>query len=88
MDAELASDAALDDWLMANSGTSHHVSGTCKMGPASDDMAVVDQQGRIHGLENIRVADASIMPDCIRANTNATTIMIGEKVADYIRTGR
>jgi choline dehydrogenase len=88
VDADLTSDAALDDWLMRNSGTSHHVSGTCKMGPAGDDMAVVDQHGRIHGLENIRVADASIMPDCIRANTNATTIMIGEKVADYIRTGR
>ena len=88
MDADLTSDAALDDWLMRNSGTSHHVSGTCKMGPASDDLAVVNQHGQIHGLQNIRVADASVMPDCIRANTNATTIMIGEKVADYIRTGR
>ena len=54
------------------------------MGPASDPMAVVDQHGKIHGLQNIRVADASIMPDCIRANTNATTIMIAEKVADYV----
>jgi choline dehydrogenase len=54
------------------------------MGPASDPMAVVDQRGNIHGLQNIRVADASIMPDCIRANTNATTIMIAEKVADYV----
>ena len=88
VDSELVSDAALDDWLMRNSGTSHHVSGTCKMGPASDGMAVVDQQGKIHGLENIRVADASVMPDCIRANTNATTIMIGEKIADYIRSGK
>jgi choline dehydrogenase len=58
------------------------------MGPASDSMAVVDQHGKVHGLENIRVADASIMPDCIRANTNATTIMIGEKIADYVRNGR
>ena len=58
------------------------------MGPASDELAVVDQQGKIHGLENIRVADASVMPDCIRANTNATTIMIGEKIADYIRSGK
>ena len=88
VDSELVSDAALDDWLMRNSGTSHHVSGTCKMGPASDGMAVVNQQGKIHGLENIRVADASVMPDCIRANTNATTIMIGEKIADYIRSDR
>jgi choline dehydrogenase len=87
-DADLASDAALDDWLMRNLGTSHHVSGTCKMGPASDPMAVVDQHGRLHGFDGLWVADASIMPDCIRANTNATTIMIGERVADFIKVGR
>ena len=87
-DEELESDDALDDWLRRNSGTSHHVSGTCKMGPDSDPMAVVDQYLKVKGVEGLRVADASIMPDCIRANTNATTIMIGEKVADYIREGR
>jgi len=63
----------------------HHICGTCKMGPASDPMAVVDQYGRVHGLDNLRIADASIMPDCIRANTNATTIMIGERVADFLK---
>ena len=53
--------------------------------PAVDvEMAVVDQHGKVHGLQNIRVADASIMPDCIRANTNATTIMIAEKISDYV----
>ena len=52
---------------------------------ASDPMAVVDQYGRVHGLDNLRVADASVMPDCIRANTNATTIMIGERVADFLK---
>jgi choline dehydrogenase len=87
-DADLVSDAALDDWLMRNVGTSHHVSCTCKMGPASDPMAVVDQFGRVHGLQGLRVADASIMPDCIRANTNATTIMIGERVADFMKEGK
>jgi choline dehydrogenase len=87
-DADLASDAALDDWLMRNLGTSHHISATCKMGPASDPMAVVNQYGRVHGLEGLWVADASIMPDCIRANTNATTIMIGERVADFIKAGK
>ena len=87
-DADLASDQALDDWLRHNIGTSHHVSGTCKMGPAADPMAVVDQYGRVHGLENLRIADASTMPDCIRANTNATTIMIGERIADFMRQGR
>ena len=51
-------------------------------------MAVVDQYGRVHGLDNLRIADASIMPDCIRANTNATTIMIGERIADFMRKGR
>jgi choline dehydrogenase-like flavoprotein len=87
-DADLASDAALDAWLMRNIGTSHHIVGTCKMGPAMDPLAVVDQHGRVHGLENLRVADASIMPDCIRANTNATTIMIGERMADFVQAER
>jgi choline dehydrogenase len=57
------------------------------MGPSSDPMAVVDQFGRVHGLEKLRVIDASIMPDCIRANTNVTTMMIGERLADCIRQG-
>jgi choline dehydrogenase len=54
------------------------------MGPDSDPMAVVNQHGQVHGIEGLRVADASIMPDCIRANTNLTTIMIGERIADWI----
>jgi choline dehydrogenase-like flavoprotein len=87
-DADLASDGALEDWLMPNLGTAHHVSGTCKMGPAADRMAVVSQYGRVHGLEGLWGADASIMPDCIRANTDTTTIMIGEPVADFIKEGR
>ncbi len=87
-DEELASDDLLDDWLRRNSGTSHHISGTCKMGPDSDPMAVVDQHLKVKGVEGLRVADASIMPDCIRANTNATTIMIGEKVSDFIKEGK
>jgi choline dehydrogenase len=57
------------------------------MGRADDPMAVVDQHCRVRGLENIRVVDASVMPDVIRANTNATTIMIAERVADWIREG-
>ena len=58
------------------------------MGVDSDPMAVVNQYGRVRGIEGLRVADASIMPDCIRANTNATTIMIGERVSDFIKEGR
>ena len=86
-EADLESDDSLDAWMMRTVGTSHHISGTCKMGPASDGMAVVDQYGRVHGLDGLRVVDASIMPDCIRANTNATTLMIGERVSDFIRSG-
>jgi choline dehydrogenase len=84
-DQELASDDALDAWLRHNVTTSQHISGTCKMGPASDPLAVVDQYGRVYGLAGLRVADASVMPDVIRANTNATTIMIAERVADFMR---
>ena len=83
--ADLESDDALDEWMMRNVRTSHHISGTCKMGPESDPMSVVDQQGRVRGIDGLWVADASIMPDCIRANTNATSIMIGERVSDFIR---
>jgi choline dehydrogenase-like flavoprotein len=86
-DNSLDSDDALDKWLMDNVGTQQHSTGTCKMGPSSDPMAVVDQYCRVHGLEGLRVVDASIMPDVVRANTNATAIMIGERVADMIANG-
>jgi choline dehydrogenase len=86
-DQALASDKALDDWLLHRVTTTQHISGTCKMGPASDPLAVVDQHCRVHGLTGLRVADASVMPDVIRANTNATTIMIAERVADFVRQG-
>ena len=82
---ELESDDSLDAWMLETVDIGQHLSGTCKMGPATDPMAVVDQYGRVHGTENIRVADASIMPDVIRANTNLTTIMIGERIADWIK---
>ena len=84
---DLASDEALDAWMMRTVFNTTHASGTCKMGPASDPMAVVDQQLNIHGLENIKVADASVMPNVIRANTNCTTIMIGERCAEWLRGG-
>jgi choline dehydrogenase len=58
------------------------------MGSASDPMAVVDQYCLVHGMEGLRVVDASVMPDVIRANTNATTMMIAERVADWIKAGR
>ncbi len=87
-DVELATDEALDEYLLREVTTGQHISGTCKMGPASDPMAVVDQFGHVHGLQNLRVVDASIMPNCIRANTNVTTMMIGERIADFMRQGK
>ena len=85
---DLSSLDALDNWIKRTAGTSHHVSSTCKMGPSSDDMAVVDQYGKVHGVNGLRVADVSIMPDCVRANTNATVMAIGERVADFISKGK
>ena len=85
---ELQDDDLLDLWIRKNSSTSHHISSTCKMGPESDSMAVVDQYGKVHGIENLRVADASIMHDCVRANTNVPSMMVGEKVAEFIKQGK
>ena len=86
-DAELASDDALDEFMRREVTTGQHISCTCKMGTSNDPMAVVDQYGKVHGLQNLRVVDASIMPDCVRANTNVTTMMIGEHISDFIRQG-
>ena len=80
----LASDKALDEWILQHLISAYHSSGTCKMGPASDSMAVVDQYCKVHGLENLRVVDASVMPDLVRSNANCTTIMIAERVAEWM----
>ena len=84
-DAALASPAAMDEWLARNVLTSHHPCGTARMGSASDEGAVVDAAGRVHGVEGLRVVDASIMPDCPRVNINATTMMVAEKIAAAMR---
>jgi choline dehydrogenase-like flavoprotein len=86
-DTDLASDAALDEWLRREVTTYSHISGTCMMGPVSDAMAVVDQYGKVHGLEGLRVVDASIMPTLVRAPINPTVLMIGERMAALIRQG-
>jgi choline dehydrogenase-like flavoprotein len=69
-------------------GTAHHLADTSKMGRAADSMAVVDQCGRVRGLNGLRVVDASIMPDVVRANTNATIIIMAERIADWIKVGK
>jgi choline dehydrogenase len=86
-DAELATDAALDDWLMRDVSTSHHLAGTCKMGPPADSEAVVDQYCSVHGVGGLRVVDASIMPTPVGANTNLPTMMIAERAAELIGNG-
>ena len=87
-DSDLESDETLDLWMKRCVGTGHHVSCTAKMGPGSDPMAVVDQYGKVYGAEGLRVVDASIMPECVRANINVTVLMIGERVADFIKQGK
>jgi choline dehydrogenase len=84
----LADDDALDLWIRQTVGTARHVSGTCKMGPDSDPMAVVDQYCRVKGVQGLWVADASVMPRIPRSGgTHATVIMIGERVVDWVASG-
>ncbi len=87
LDSDLVSDQTLDDWLLRNVSSSFHIAGTCKMGPDSDSEAVVDQHLKVRGVEGLRVVDASVMPDVVRANANVTTMMIAERAADFIRSG-
>jgi choline dehydrogenase len=83
---DLASDAALDEWCLNAIGfAGFHSAGSCKMGPDSDPEAVVDQFCRVRGIEGLRVVDTSVMPSIVRANTNATAIMLGERVADWMK---
>ena len=84
-DDDLMSDDALDHWLLRSVVSGRHLTSTCKMGPRSDPQAVVDQRGRVHGVDGLRVVDASIMPTITRANTNFTTIAIAERIADLMR---
>nr|WP_298111409.1 choline dehydrogenase [uncultured Pseudomonas sp.] len=81
--AELQSDAELDAFIREHGETAYHPSCSCKMG--FDEMAVVDGQGRVHGMQGLRVIDASIMPLITTGNLNAPTIMMAEKIADQIR---
>ena len=78
----VGTDEQLLDYARRRGGTVFHPTSTCKMG--GDPMAVVDPELRVHGVSGLRIADASIMPTVVSGNTNAATIMIGEKVADMV----
>ena len=80
--AALKSDRELTAWLRANATTTFHPVGTCRMG--TDPMAVVDARLAVHGMAGLMVADASVMPAIVSGNTNAPTVMIGEKAAEFI----
>ena len=80
--------AALEDaWLERTVMTGHHVSSTCRMGRADDPAAVVDPSGRVHGIAGLRVIDASVLPDSVRANIHATVLAVAEVMASRIEAG-
>jgi choline dehydrogenase len=82
--ADVQDDAAIDDFVRRSVESAYHPCGTCRMGDASDPQAVVDPQGRVIGIDSLRVVDSSIMPSITTGNLNAPTIMLAEKCADAI----
>jgi len=82
-----ASRVGLERHVRETCHTVYHPAGTCKMGPDDDEMAVVDPQLRVRGVEGVRVADTSIMPKITSGNTNAPAIAIGERVAELVGRG-
>jgi len=81
---DVSSDAEIDAWVKENVESAYHPAGTCKMGDATDQSAVVDISCRVHGLKNLRVVDASVFPTLPNGNINAAVIMVAEKIADVI----
>ena len=82
---DVRSDAEIDAFVRATAESAYHPCGTCRMGPEGDQGAVVDGEGRVLGVQGLRVVDASIMPGIVSGNLNAPTIMVAEKLADAIR---
>jgi choline dehydrogenase len=85
LDRPLPTEDELTQFVLANAYDAAHICGTCRMGAAGDPAAVVDEQGRVLGVENLRVADASIFPWVPSANTHISAVLVGEKIADLIR---
>jgi choline dehydrogenase len=81
-EADLTSDAALDAYLDRTVMTGQHISSGCRMGRAQDPLAVVDGEGRVRGVERLRVIDSSIMPDSVRSNIHATVLAMAWLMAD------
>ncbi|KAA6486035.1 sorbosone dehydrogenase [Agrobacterium rhizogenes] len=88
MEDLLNDDAMLTEFVRRHVGGTWHPSGTCRMGSPDDPMAVTSATGRVYGVEGLRVCDASLMPSIPCANTNIPTIMIAERIADFIRGGQ
>lgn len=89
MDSDtIADDAALDAALDTRVASAYHFVGTCRMGPAGDDRSVVDVEGRVHGCDGLRVADASVIPTVPAANTMLPTLMVAERLADAAKRSR
>ncbi len=82
-----ADDEGMRNYVLRTVATLYHPVGTCRMGPDGDPLAVLDSRLRLRGIDGLRVADASVMPTIVGGNTNAPSIMIGERCADFIRAG-
>ena len=80
----MQSDEDIGAWVDGNVFHYYHPVGTCAMGPATDALAVTDARGKVHGLENVFVADCSIIPVIPRANTNIPAVVIGERIAGWL----
>jgi choline dehydrogenase len=78
-------DADLEDYVRSSGVIGYHSVGTCRMGPDDDPLAVLDPELKVRGVAGLRVVDASVMPETVSANTNAPTIMIAERAAEFIR---
>ena len=83
----VTNDEELEEYIAQRLGTAYHPVGTCRMGSADDSRSVVDPKLRVIGLENVRVADASVMPEVVAGNTNAPSMMIGDAAVEFLREG-